>query len=146
MMSPFADWPHRWFGCWREFGRGFTRCPSIDEFVDEGWQHPRRGDLVRYLSRAPSVAVTSRVAIPWARGEGDGRTSVGYRSDGVWLWFDDLDYYVTEQAVRPPDALVAHVEQNRYRPPRRLRVDRAALDWPPGDDPSHRREQRVDGA
>lgn len=137
MTSPFAAWPHRWFGCWREFGRGFMRCPSIVDFVDEGWQHPRRADLVRYLTRAPSIAVTSRLAIPWARGDGDDRSAVSYRSDGVWLWLDDLDYYVAEQAVRLPDAFVAHIEQSGYRTRRRLRVDPATLDWPPGDEPVH---------
>ena len=131
MASQFATWPFRWFGCWREFGPAFGRCPGIDEFVDEGWHHARVDELVRYLARAPMVSVTSRLALPWARGEGDDRASVAWRTDGVWLWLDDLDYYVADQSVRPPDAFVARIEARDFAPPKRLRIDRSVLEWPP---------------
>lgn len=131
MASRFAIWPHRWFGCWREFGPAYELCPSIDEFVDEDWLHESIDELVRYLARAPVVAVTSRLALPWARGEGDDRTSLAWRTDGAWLWLDDLDYYVATQSVRPPDAFVAHIEARLFALPKRLRIDRDVLDWPP---------------
>lgn len=129
--DPFSTWPHTWFGFWREFGAAYARCPSIEDFVDESWAHPRRADLVRYLQQAPVVATTSHLAIPWARGQGDGRLSVSWRCDGLWVWFDDLDYYVAEQAVRPPDAFVARIEAMRFTPPSTLEVDVRDLDRPP---------------
>ena len=129
--DPFAHWDERWFGCWREFGPAYARCPSIESFVDRSWAHPRRADLVAYLAAAPIVASTSRTAIPWARGPGDGRSVVSFRSDGRWLWLDDLDYYVAEQDVRLPDAFVADIEARGFRPPAELEVDMKDLPQPP---------------
>lgn len=134
MTEPFASWPHKWFGCWRECGPEYGRCPSIEEFVDESWDYGRRDDIVQYLSTAPVVATTSHVAFPWARGPGDDRSSLSYRTDGVWLWLDDLDYYVAEQAVRLPDALVAHIEERDFKPPTDAdQSDLSPMDlpWPP---------------
>jgi hypothetical protein len=116
-QASYANWPFKWFGCWRELGSAYSSCPSIEEFVDEDWQYSRRADLVDYLSSAPIVATTSRMAFPWAKGRGDSRSSVSYRTDGVWLWLDDLDYYVTEQSVRLPDAFVAAIEERHFKPP-----------------------------
>src|SRR5262245_41723138 len=31
--SAIDDWPHRWFGFWREYGKAYERCPSIRDFV-----------------------------------------------------------------------------------------------------------------
>jgi hypothetical protein len=129
--DPFATWPERWFGCWREFGRGYERCPAVGTFVDGSWAHPRHADIVAYLSSAPVVATTSRSAIPWAIGPGDGRSTVSYRSDGGWLWLDDLDYYVAEHGVRLPDAFVAAIEARAYTPPDDLGADIDDLPWPP---------------
>ena len=56
---------------------------------------------------------------------------MSWRSDGTWLWLDDLDYYVTEQGVRPPDALVAAIEAHGFTPPPALTADVAELPWPP---------------
>lgn len=133
MTTSFVNWPHKWFGCWREFGAQYARCPSIDDFVDEGWGYARLEPLLGYLSRAPVIATTSRLALPWAKGPGDGRSSVSYRSDGVWLWLDDLDYYVREQSVRPPDAFVARIEERSFEPPPQLEISPADLSWPPAD-------------
>ena len=129
--DPFATWSEHWFGCWREFGRDYERCPAIETFVDESWTHPRHDDLVAYLSTAPVVATTSRTALPWALGPGDGRSTVSYRSDGTWLWLDDLDYYVAQHGVRLPDTLVAAIETRAYAPPDELTADIDDLPWPP---------------
>jgi hypothetical protein len=129
--APFARWQERWFGVWREFGAGYERCPSIEEFVDASWAHPRRADIVEYLSDAPIVATTSRLAIPWATGSGDGRQSVSYRSDGEWLWLDDLGYYVEHHGVRLPDAFVAAIEARSFVAPAQLDRDPSELAWPP---------------
>jgi hypothetical protein len=130
-MSMFTTWTNLWFGCWSEFGNHYSECPSIDDFIDEDWVYPALDKLVNYLQNAPVVATTSRLAIPWAKGHGDGRSSVSYRSDGVWLWFDDLDYYVLEHNVRLPNAFVKHIESNNFRPPVQVDFDPQKLQWPP---------------
>jgi len=113
----FASWPDKWFGYWREYGHAFRRCPSIDEFVDPDWRYEHRAGLVAYLANAPVVASTSRFSFPWLRGKGDGRMWVSVRTDGEWAWLDDIAYYVGEQALRPPDALVAAIEARNFTPP-----------------------------
>lgn len=131
MSGAFEDWPFTWFGCWREFGAAYARCPSIDDFVDPTWDYVDRDRLVAYLVGAPVVATTSRLGLPWAKGPGDGRSSVSYRSDGVWVWLDDLDYYIEEQSLRLPDSFVAAIEGRHFEPPAALEVDPMTLSWPP---------------
>jgi hypothetical protein len=133
MTDAFGAWPYRWFGCWREFGPSYARCPTIEDFIDPSWAYGDRDRLVRYLVGAPIVATTSRLGLPWAKGQGDDRSSVSYRSDGVWVWLDDLDYYIIEQSLRLPDSFVAAIEGRDFEPPTDLDIDPMALSWPPTD-------------
>ena len=130
-MDVFSNWPTYWFGCWSEFGDDYSKCPSIDEFVDTNWEYPNLSKLVEYLTIAPIIATTSRMAIPWAKGEGDNRSSISYRSDGKWLWLDDLDYYVREHKLRLPDRFVNDIEIANFTLPNELIIDPQQLDWPP---------------
>lgn len=64
-------------------------------------------------------------------GIGDGRTSVSFRTDGVWLWLDDLDYYVSECGLRLPDSFVKHMEEVCFHLPSEHNFDLQKLSWPP---------------
>ena len=130
MINNFTTWPHFWFGCWSEFGEHYIDCPSIQDFVDKAWHYPNVDSMVTYLTIAPIVATTSRMAIPWATGSGDGRSSISYRTDGIWLWLDDLDYYVLHHHVRLPDSFVKHMENINYKAPQ-ITLDMERLPWPP---------------
>ena len=130
-MEIFSYWPFFWFGCWSEFGDEYSDCPSIDEFLDPNWDYPHLDKLIEYLNRSPIIATTSRMAIPWAKGKGDNRSAISYRSDGEWLWLDDLDYYLREHNLRLPDSLIEHIERAHFLPPDELSVDPRELNWPP---------------
>ena len=64
-------------------------------------------------------------------GVGDERSSISYRSDSVWLWLDDIDYYLTQHKLRLPDNFIVHIEQNNYVPPTELKKDFSELPCPP---------------
>jgi hypothetical protein len=133
-MSIFSRWPYSWFGCWSEFGSRYSKCPSIQDFIDPSWHYAELDRLTSYLAVAPLIATTSRLSIPWAIEPGDGRSTISYRSDGIWLWLDDLDYYVTRHQLRLPDSFIIHIEQNNYIPPDSLNKDISEFSWPPIDD------------
>ena len=130
-MNKFSTWPHFWFGFWAEFGEQYSKCPSIKEFIDPLWNYKSIEQLVGYLKSAPLIATTSRLAVPWAMGVGDERSSISYRSDSVWLWLDDIDYYLTQHKLRLPDNFIVHIEQNNYVPPTELKKDFSELPCPP---------------
>jgi hypothetical protein len=130
-VNVFEQWTNRWFGCWAEFGERYSACPKLEDFIDLQWQHPQIDKIITYLKNAPVVATTSRLAIPWARGDGDGRSVLSYRTDGVWLWLDDLDYYVLAIRVRLPDAFVKHIETVDFKFPAAESISPHQLQWPP---------------
>ncbi|WP_373538597.1 hypothetical protein [Chamaesiphon sp.] len=130
-MNNFADWSYCWFGCWSEFGIAYKNCPSIKEFLDPSWSYKNTDSLKKYLTSSPVVVTTSHLSIPWAIGSGDGRSSLSYRSDDTWLWFDDIDYYLSQHYLRLPDRFLLHIEEHNYIPPKELKKDYKELPWPP---------------
>jgi hypothetical protein len=130
-MNIFSAWKELWFGCWSECGERYTNCPSIQSFIDPEWKYESIELLIQYLNSAPIIATTSHLSIPWAIGEGDYRECVSYRSDGKWLWLDDLDYYIIHHHVRLPDNLIIHIEENKYTPPEQVTENLDDLHWPP---------------
>ena len=132
-MSEVDDWPHHWFGVWAEFGPAYQKCPSVHSFVkpdiNAGY---RKASLYKYLTTAPIVASTSRVNFPNAF-TGDRVTgSISFRTDGKWLWLDDLAEYIDKYNVTIPARWLNDIEAHNYSPPKELPGNvSGSLEWPP---------------
>jgi hypothetical protein len=128
-------WPHRWFGFWREYGKGYERCPSIHDFVrpDVAATYDKPA-LRRYLTTAQNVAMTSRAGFPdpftGVRHPG----AIGVMTDGRWQWLSDLPDYIERHGVAIPTAWRREIEARGFVPPPVDVSDpavMAALDRPP---------------
>lgn len=125
-------WDHRWFGIWKEMGNSYAACPSIRSFINPtiNAQYDVKR-LCNYLETAHVIATTSRRNFPCLiTGERfDG--SLSCRTDGVWVWWDDLSHYVKEHGLFLPREMSLNVEKNLYMPPPVDGRDIEKLDWPP---------------
>jgi hypothetical protein len=132
-MDTLEDWPHRWFGVWSEFGKAYAKCPSATSFVaPEINRTYRKTELRAYLTSAQAVAASSRWNFPNPF-TGERRSgSLCFRTDGKWLWLDDLADYVDDHALAIPSSWLAEIEARNYAPPKSVAADLlAALEWPP---------------
>ncbi len=55
----------------------------------------------------------------------------GFRSDGVWLWPDDLGHYVEHHNIVLPDRFLEHIRALKYQAPSGVAVPIELLPWPP---------------
>lgn len=130
-MSTHTEWKKRWFGVWREAGGAYSACPSVNDFIDPTLLAAYDRDrLVRYLETAHVVATTSRLNFPCVVCGARRGGSLSYRTDGDWLWPDDLGHYVTEHNVAPPLAMLASVVAHGYAPPAVSQAQVEQLQWP----------------
>ncbi|MEO1245768.1 MAG: hypothetical protein AAFX56_08835 [Pseudomonadota bacterium] len=131
-MSTTRDkWHHRWFGVWREYGEAYRECPSIENFICPGastGQDKKR--IAHYLDTAHLIATTSRIQFPCAISGHRFFGSVSYRTDGQWLWLDDLSHYVIEHGVCIPPEMMEHMRTYHFEPPEVTEKQIEKLDWP----------------
>lgn len=131
-MSNVDSWPHKWFGVWREYGPKYKDCPSIHEFVarDVVATYDKK-KLREYLVNGHIVASTSRASFPCPFTGTRHAGSISFRTDGEWLWLDDLPDYIDLFEVAIPSAWLCSIKARNYK---LLPVDERAvmtLQWPP---------------
>lgn len=132
-MNILDDWSHRWFGIWSEFGAVYQECPSAFSFVmpEISSCYPKER-LRNYLVSAPIVASASRRNFPNPFTGVRQGGSVSFRTDGKWLWLDDLPDYIENHGVAIPSKWLEDIQSNDYSPPQQVAeevIER--LEWPP---------------
>jgi hypothetical protein len=131
-MNIVDQWRHRWFGVWREYGPKYKDCPSIREFVaPELVTSYDKKRLREYLLSGQIVASTSRASFPCPFTGTRHKGSISFRTDGEWLWLDDLPDYIDQFDVAIPSAWLHSIKARDYqlRPVDEQAV--MALEWPP---------------
>lgn len=132
MMFNAENWPYKWFGVWKEYGKHYENYPSVHGFIDEAKNSKYdKEQLLRYLRDGHIIAATSRINFPNpVTGEVIGG-SLCNRTDGKWLWFDDLADYVENNHAVIPDQWYLDIQNNNFIVPE---VDaqqvEATLEWP----------------
>ena len=86
----------------------------------EALEEPELISLLGYLTDAPSVAPDAP-AIPTSTDlfAEDRAQSVppGFRTDGVWLWPEAVNYYLRHWRLPPADDFLAFIRAQEYRVP-----------------------------
>ena len=121
-------WSHRWYGFWRT-AESDSDLPRIEDAVRENIVIDHLDGVVSYLENTPIVLATSGHRTRCLFCDEQIGSSV-YRSDGVWLWPDDLSHYVRVHEVALPEAFVEHIRNVNYIPPDECRVRLEDLPWP----------------
>jgi hypothetical protein len=125
----FPDWDQRWFGYWR-VRDAEAHLPRLADFIDPTWQPEDKKRLIDYLRGAPLALATCAGFVKCLLCSR--QLELGsHRSDGTWLWPDDLAHYVEEHEVRLPTNLEQHIRDHHYRAPEQLEVPVEQLPWPP---------------
>jgi len=131
-MSNLDKWNHHWFGVWQEYGPAYEDCPPVRDFVfpDVTRSYDKKR-LTEYLTKAQVVAATSRNQFPCPfTGKRTGG-SISFRTDGRWLWLDDLPDYIDRFNVAIPTEFLKEIEKNGYVPPAVEANIAERLEWPP---------------
>jgi hypothetical protein len=131
-MRNLERWKHRWFGVWREYGPGYEACPSARDFVfPEITRTYDKRRLKEYLTNAHVIASTSRSRFPCPFTGRRTTGSISFRTDGHWLWLDDLADYVDRFDIAIPSEFLENIEKNGFTPPVVLEDVTQKLEWPP---------------
>ena len=133
-MSLLKKWPHTWFGY---FGDSDTMMymPQLEEVVDPAWKPYDFDRLIVYLRRCPILVSTFCDPItecPVCH-ESILYNPCVHRSDGLWVWPDNLWHFVLGHHVRLPDSMLERIRSRKYVIPRQLDVNPIDLEWPSPD-------------
>ena len=108
--------------------------PVLSEVVDIDWRPDDLKRLAWYLKECP-VAISageSAHECPLCGGHVEHDPSA-HRSDGEWVWPDDLWHLVEVHHVRLPDDFVRRIRDREYRIPTRLDIPLHDIEWPNPD-------------
>lgn len=125
------NWPHKWFGFWKEYGQAYEKYPSAIDFVDK--HRNSSYDKVRlkqYLESGIVVVTTSRINFPSPFTGKQEPGDISYRTDGTWVWFDNLFDYIGHHDLAIPDEWYEHIKKNNFEIPEIENLDMATLDLP----------------
>lgn len=123
----------RWYGFWKEQGPSYANFPSILESVSQDWPERQNNSLLHYLVTSPLLSVTFRGACLFC-GElcyllKDEQLSTALRTDGVWVWPDEIVHYIEHHGVMIPSDMFSHIKKKRYRI-KSVDVEEIASDFP----------------
>ena len=128
------NWPHKWFGIWREIGPSYYTCPSIYGWVDREEVKSYGDDLpkiINYLRTSTVIVTTSAMGFPnIISGQRKRESSISYRTDGTWVWFDDLAEYIELNNVALPRDFYEHMKKQSFISPDASKINPDDLDWP----------------
>ncbi len=132
-MTTIPEWKHRWFGVWSEYGERYSSCPSIYDFVNPqiNSRYPVE-QVVSYIKDAHTIAVTSRLNFPDPFDANRDQGSISYKTDGKWLWLDNLADYVQKNGVCIPERWLSDMQAAKFIAPGTVSEQLVrTLEWPP---------------
>ena len=134
MNLNYKNWPYRWFGYWIETSPNRTILPSIKAFqsekINQGYDH---GNLVNYLTQAHVLSVTSALSrvLPISGERINGQITLATRTDGHFIWVDDIANYIAEDHLVLPDGWYDRIFRNNFAIPKVTKKELASLELPP---------------
>ncbi len=109
------NWNHTWFGFWNEYGEGYENCPSVFDFIDKTINETYDKTLLcNYLNNGIVLVSTSLHCFP---SPVDGKItygSVSYRTDGKWVWFDNIVSFIENDNLTIPEVWYQEIEAKKF--------------------------------
>jgi hypothetical protein len=131
MIYNIYTWPFKWFGFWKEYGDDYRNYPSIHDFVDVDInKNYERDKLLMYLRNGKALATTSISAFSLPITGVINRGSVTVRTDGIWLWLDNICDLIENHHLIIPEGLYTHILRNDFLIPEINAEDLEKLEWP----------------
>lgn len=137
-MSIFSEWPHKWFGFWASASSNKASTsyslPLITEFLEEKHRVVHGHEVESYLLNAPRILTVPTSECVFERDNLDHVGTLCLRTDGEWLWWDNIVHYMIHHHLRLPDALIEHIGNKDFEPPKSLELTvqdmLERLEWP----------------
>ncbi|WP_212006473.1 hypothetical protein [Chitinophaga sp. HK235] len=114
MNYTLHNWPYQWLGPWKEYGEGYEKYPSIKDFVDHEINAGYDKRLIEYLNNGVIVCVTSGISFPSPFDGEIKRGTVAYRTDGKWLWLDNIADFVVENGLAIPEQWYYEIRERNF--------------------------------
>lgn len=106
-------------GFFRELspGWGLPTDGSIKDAVRSEGELDEDG-ILAYLSNGTGIWSETSAGPDVLDPEAPDMVGIGsLRTDGTWIWRDDLHYYVSKYHLSLPSAFLAHIRKNEYTTP-----------------------------
>ncbi|MCZ4120238.1 hypothetical protein [Streptomyces sp. H39-S7] len=114
-------------GDFRELQHGRPDGPSLRSAVC-AQEPPHALELVQYLRGGAVVAATASTVFDVLSPGNDVIGGLHLLTDGRWLWYSDLAYYVENHRVALDPRFVVHAQGNDWVAPQLSRADLLALE------------------
>ena len=119
-----------WIGSFRELADPEERegLPSLRDFISDTPQD-NEVRILAYLESAPGIA--GRGSVEGDVLDPDAPVAIfrSIFSDGVFIWSQNLAYYVRRYHLRLPPEVVAHMAAMNWTPPPKGSINPAEIDW-----------------
>lgn len=103
-------------GFYREMSQGKETDPSIHDVVKKG-NRSLINNICKYLSNGAPVIISPGITTDILdEAAGIAGTGSSY-TDGIWLWPDDLAYYVRNYNIALPSEFLNTMEANNWNNP-----------------------------
>lgn len=83
----------------------------------DGWRPDRmtsRDEILRFLQGGSLVLRAAGLAEDWLAPDRPRVVPIGYRTDGTWLWSEELTHHVREHRVLPERDFLEHMRSHRF--------------------------------
>jgi hypothetical protein len=116
-------------GFFREFYDDEPDLPSIQDFV-RSEPHPEVHRIIGYLRCGIGLAGVGKYVRDVLDPTSRAALTPGLETDGVWLWREDLSYYVGRHNVELPREFIDHMSANNWAVPKLTEAEVSPLsDW-----------------
>ena len=94
-----------------------------------GTLYPNSKQLAAYLSAGVVCVGSPGVVCDLIAGTGDPIGSGSLLTDGVWIWPDDLGYYIQRYKVELPVTFINFIRERNYSPPSESEIDFSIIEF-----------------
>lgn len=104
------------FGIFNELGHAWSNGTSINDYIsDKPFENQQK--VVDYLRSGNIVAACPGIDSDVLSKDDKPSGVPNMLTDGKWLWFGDLPYYVENYNLKPPPEMLQNMQTNSWRVP-----------------------------
>ena len=115
-------------GCFRELPHGEKTGPSLTECISDYPQDNER-QIIQYLKSGVIFAACMGVFKDILDETSDVWIAPHLLTDGSWLWYNDLSYYVEKYHARVPAEFIQAMKLNQWKFPPESSIDLSELEF-----------------
>jgi hypothetical protein len=96
---------------WHDVHNGI---PSLRNDIERTDDPELIRSVLRFLRGGTVVVHGSTPQLDWLAHDHGEVVPTGFRTDGVWIWPDELQYYLLQHGILPEPRLLQHMEQRGW--------------------------------